>query len=320
MPESNVVQAMFPVGSRPIPNPQGSAPGIDMRIARPGGGGCRILALPGVPAEMREMWQATLAGELAAVAGRRMIRHHRIKCFGVGESDLEQMLPDIIRRGRVPSVGITVSGATITLRITAEGNTPEECLTGMGPTIETIQQCLGTLVFGQEDDELEHAVGRTLAARGQTLATAEWGTGGLIAHRLVEALEARASYLGGFVSVSAAALAGFTGISAEAIAEHGPVSGDAVHAMAVACRRHTGADFGLAVSEFPEHDPAAQQPKPVYYALASSEGVIVKSSPFAGHSAILKTLSAKRALNLLRLELLRDSPAEQGGPHRAPTL
>jgi nicotinamide-nucleotide amidase len=311
---------MFPAGSRPIPNPQGSAPGIDMRIARPGGGECRILAVPGVPAEMREMWQATLAGELAVLGGGRMIRHRRIKCFGVGESDLEQMLPDVIRRGRVPSVGITVSGATITLRVTAEGGSVEECLGSMAPTMETIGQCLGTLIFGEEDDELEHAVGRLLSASGRTLATAEWGTGGLIAHRLVEAHEARASYLGGFVTASAAALAGFTGMSSDAIAEHGPVSGETAHAMAVACRRHTGADFGLAVSEFPEHAPGAEQPRPVYYALASAEEVLVKSSPFAGHSAILKTLSAKRALNLLRLELLRSMPGGLSGGHRAPTL
>jgi nicotinamide-nucleotide amidase len=323
MPESNVVQAMFPVGSRPIPNPQGSAPGIDMRLPRPGGGDCRVFAVPGVPAEMREMWSATLAGELAAMSGGRIIRHRRIKCFGVGESDLEQMLPDLIRRGRSPSVGITVSGATITLRVTADGATDEECLAAMRPTLDTIHRCLGTLVFGEEDDELEHAIGRLLAARGRTLATAEWGTGGLIAHRLMEAPESRPHFLGGFVTASMAALAGFTGIPADELNQQGPVSADIADLLARACREKSGADYGLAVSEFPEHDPQASQPAPVFYALATADGVLVKSSPYAGHSAILKTLSAKRALNLLRLELLRDAPAPMAPancPHHPPTL
>ena len=91
-----------------------------------------------------------------------MIRHRRIKCFGVGESDLEAMLPDMIRRKREPLVGITVSGATITLRITASGPNDAACQRAMEPTIAQIREMLGVLVFGEEDDELEHAVVRLL--------------------------------------------------------------------------------------------------------------------------------------------------------------
>ena len=128
MPERNRVQAMFPRGSRVIPNPAGTAPGIDIEMPRPGKSPARIFALPGVPAEMHEMWEQTVAPAIAALMGKpRVIRHKQIKCFGVGESDLEQMLPDMIRRGRDPQVGITVHGATITLRITASGDTAEAC-------------------------------------------------------------------------------------------------------------------------------------------------------------------------------------------------
>src|SRR5919108_16857 len=73
----------------------------------------------------------------------------------VGESDLEAMLPDLIARDRYPLVGITVHQATITLRITAEGETAAAARAAMQPTIDTIHQCLGDLIFGYEDDELE---------------------------------------------------------------------------------------------------------------------------------------------------------------------
>lgn len=133
MPPRNVVQAMFPRGSRVIPNPHGTAPGIAVDISRPGRSPARVFALPGVPAEMREMWEATVAPELAATTGGdcRVIRHRCLRCFGVGESDLERMLPDLIQRGRTPTVGITVNQATITLRITAEGPTPQACFAAM---------------------------------------------------------------------------------------------------------------------------------------------------------------------------------------------
>src|SRR5207248_1011792 len=121
MPPANVVQAQFAKGSQPIHNPHGSAPGIDMSIPRAVGKPARIFALPGVPAEMKEMWAATVGPAIQELLGvRKAIAHHRIKCFGVGESDLEAMLPGLIARDRYPTVGITVYQATILLRMTAE--------------------------------------------------------------------------------------------------------------------------------------------------------------------------------------------------------
>ena len=177
MPESNRIQAMFPAGTKPIHNPHGTAPGI---IGRHHGG--TFYCLPGVPAEMKEMWEATVQPSLIELLGnqRRIIRHRRIKCFGVGESDLEQMLPDLIKRGRTPAVGITVSQATITLRITAEGTDDQQCRLSIEPTEMTIRRCLGDVVFGEEDDELHHVVDRQLRRAGKRLAVVEQGTQGLI--------------------------------------------------------------------------------------------------------------------------------------------
>ncbi len=56
MPERNRVQAMFPVGSDEIFNPQGTAPGIDMTVTHDDQSRCRLFALPGVPAEMIRMF------------------------------------------------------------------------------------------------------------------------------------------------------------------------------------------------------------------------------------------------------------------------
>src|SRR5262249_10570265 len=140
-----------------------TAPGIDLTVPRRCGLPSRVLALPGVPAEMVSMWNETVGPALgAARTTRQVICHYRIKCFGVGESDLEAMLPDMIRRKREPLVGITVSGATITLRITASGPNEAACRAAMEPTIAQIRELLGVLVFGEEDDELENAVVRLL--------------------------------------------------------------------------------------------------------------------------------------------------------------
>ena len=90
------------------------------------------------------MWADTVRPELVRLSGApQMIRHRRIKCFGLSESELEGRLPDLIRRGRTPSVGITVSAATITLRITAQGGSEEEINGLIEPTVAHDLRLLG---------------------------------------------------------------------------------------------------------------------------------------------------------------------------------
>ncbi|HUE70272.1 MAG TPA: molybdopterin-binding protein [Pirellulaceae bacterium] len=306
MPPANEIQAMFPRGSRVIDNPHGSAPGIDMTLAsggrkppdsptadaHPSGGvrpplagdasqaSARIFALPGVPAEMKEMWATSVAPAIREHLGiTKTICHYRIKCFGVGESDLEAMLPDLIARQRYPLVGITVSNATITLRITAEGETREAALAAMQPTIDTIHKCLGDLIFGYEDDELADAVVRLLRERRQTLVVTEWGTCGLISQWLAET-EASDVFRAG------------TAMTGEMYWNDSNVR--SVH----------GCDYSLIVGPRPQADSHTSAPGNLIVFLVHGNRTIRKEFPFAGHPDILRPRAAKQALNLLRLHLL----------------
>lgn len=304
MPERNRVQALFPAGSKVIANPNGTAPGIWMEAPRPEGGVCQIFALPGVPAEMFEMFRASVAPAVLGLSDRpRILRHRRIKCFGAGESHVEQMLPDLIRRGRQPSVGITVHAATITLRITAEGADSQECDALTAPTAATVRECLGSLVYGEEDDELEDAVLPMLVAAGQTLCTAEVGTGGLLATCLSRAAGADQHYLGGQVIHGDAMLAKALGDSGSLVSRLGAGSREVTEALAVQCRAESGADFALVVGPFPAD--AGQNPDaPHYFSLATPHKVTTKASSLFGHPSIWQPRAAKAALNLLRLTLL----------------
>ncbi len=307
MPQRNERQASFPDGSRMIPNPNGTAPGIDLDIAREGNPPCRVFALPGVPAEMREMWHGSVAQAVGQIVGQivgqgRVIRHRKIHSFGAGESQIEAMLPDLIRRGRQPQVGITASRTTIILRITAEGATEEECHAAMEPTVATIRQSLGTLIFGEGDDQLQDAVVRLLQKNEKTLATVEWGTAGLVAQWLHGVPEAQRHYLGGMVVGNESALGKLLDFPPELLERHSGTNDEVTRAMAVACRKRFDSDYALAVGRFPPFD--SQAPKPFYIALAGPDGVEVKKFPYAGHPATLQIFSAKRALNVARLAML----------------
>jgi nicotinamide-nucleotide amidase len=312
MPERNVLQAQFPRGGRVVPNPHGTAPGIDFTVQRECCPPCRVFALPGVPAEMFAMWSATVAPAIqAAQPAKRVIRHRRIKCFGVGESDLEAMLPDMIRRQREPLVGITVSGATITLRITASGPNEAAVAKEMEPTVRQIYEILGVLVFGEEGDELEHAVVRLLKERRETLAVAEWATDGLVSQWLAEAAEGNDCFRTGVIVRDAAMMESMFDVTATRGKE-----ADAATALAMAqsIRDKCGTHWGLGVAAFPAAGPsvptaaglthAKEMNGTLHVALATADNARAKGFPLASHPAVTKTRSAKQALNMLRLAML----------------
>jgi len=300
MPERNRVQAMFPEGAIPIHNPHGTAPGIEMSFDFPGRQS-HLFALPGVPGEMKELWSESVAPRIRQLLGApRIIRHHVIKCFGVGESDLEQRLPDLIRRGRTPTVGITVSHATISLRITAEGSNADDCQAQIEPTRQIIYDCLGDLIFGEGDgDELQHAVLRTLQSLGKTLSLCEWGTKGLATHWLTDAPPPPGTFVGSWQIADRSALKNFP-LAADVTSL---TNGELVRELASACRQWWGTDYALVIGPWPESDSSDSNAE-LHFGIATDERVLVRQVSIAGHPEILFTRAAKQALNWLRLRLL----------------
>lgn len=302
MPARNRTQALFPAGSTPLPNPVGTAPGIWMELPRSGArGACLIAAMPGVPSEMHRLFHEQVRPRLRG--GENIIRRARINCFGLGESHTEELLGELTARGRDPEIGITAHDATITLRILAHGRSEAECAAKIDAARLEIRRRLGHYVFGEEDDEVEHVLLKLLSERGLTLATGEAGTGGLLAQTLAAVPGFETSYLGGLVLPASPARRDVLGIEdADA-----PVSAEAAKALAAATRERFGADFGLAVSQFPVLDLSSLMTSapPAYIALADREQVIASLFNLGGNPAILRSRTAKSAMNLLRLRLLR---------------
>ncbi|QDV73352.1 competence/damage-inducible protein A [Botrimarina mediterranea] len=270
MPPQNRRQAQLPEHARAIPNPGGTAPGVDQTVGR-----CRLFALPGVPAEMVDMWTATVAPAIAAKTTRsRVTCHWLVKCFGAGESAVEGMLPDLIARGRYPLVGITASQATITLRVTASGADEAACLAAMEPTLEEIRTKLGDLIYAEQpggdvEIELSTVVMRLLVGRDAMLAVTEGMTGGLLAHWLIDADAGRNILTS-------------TSWSANAVTT---TRASFTHHLAIGNARD-----GVVPIE-----------------VITPQGAVQKDIQLVGHPSIQRPLVAKHALNLLRLELLKQS-------------
>ena len=301
MPERNRVQAFLPHGAEIIANPLGTAPGIWMKI-----GSAFIAAMPGVPSEMFAMFQNEVKPRLERLGLAGGVRIQRkINTFGTGESHIEEKLLDLTRRGHVPEVGITVSDATVSLRIFAQAATLAEAQAQVAPVEATIRQRLGSLVFGVDGEELQDAVIRLLGEKKKSLATAESITGGLVAHKLVQVPGASNWFLGGVVSYDSRIKVALLDVPQADIDQHTAVSPKVAETMAVGCRRKLGSD--LAVSTTGYAGPGTSPDQPVglaYVALAWDGGASVQKVNWGGTRWEIQMRTAKYALNMVRLHLL----------------
>jgi nicotinamide-nucleotide amidase len=304
MSERNRVQALFPRGATPLPNPVGTAPGIWMQVDR-----ASVACLPGVPHEMKLMFRDQVVPRLRQSGLVNLITVHRkINLFGKGESEIEAQAMDLTARGRVPDVGITAHDSTISFRITATAPTEEEARLLIEPTAKLIYERFGSLVVGEGSGDVPEAVAADLAAANATLATAESCTGGVVAQMITAIPGVSQSYLGGVVSYANEAKIEFLGVPSALIDNYGAVSPQVAAAMAEGVRTRLGADLGLATTGVA--GPSGGTPeKPVglvYLGLATSNGTQTRRLDIGSDQPrdIIQRRSSKAALNWVRLTLL----------------
>ena len=243
MAKNNEKQAWFPEGAEVLPNPVGTAPGILLRE-----GESLFFCMPGVPRELYLMMNEQVLPRIAAARrGRRVVRSRLLRTFGMGESNLDELLGDVASDGDVV-LGFRTSFPDNFLRPLARGATAEEADAKLARVVATIRERLGPMVYGEGEQTLEDVVGVRLRNAGRTLAVAESCTGGLLAERITSVAGASDYFLGGVVAYANEAKVALLGVGEEVLAEHGAVSAAVACAMAEGVRERFGADFGVATT------------------------------------------------------------------------
>lgn len=310
MPDGNRIQAMIPAGATLLWNHAGTAAGIRARI-----GGCEVFSVPGVPKEMKQMVEREVLPDLRRAGGGAAIVSRTLHTFGMGESAVAEKLGDLMRRGRNPSVGTTVSGGVVSLRVNARFESASRAAEEAERAAALCRAALGTLIYGEDGASLSDVVGGMLRERGLRLATAESCTGGLLGKYVTDVAGSSDYFEAGFIAYSNRAKHERLGVSENLLHVHGAVSEPVVLAMARAARRLARADLALAISGIA--GPGGGTPaKPVgttCIALAWGErkdlapdagGALARSFSFPGDREMVRDRAAKMALTMLRYHLL----------------
>ncbi|MEM9883853.1 MAG: competence/damage-inducible protein A [Planctomycetota bacterium] len=310
MAERNKVQALCPVGAAMIPNPSGTAPGLRATLA-----GAEVFVTPGVPREMKAMYEAAIRPAIEAMldeagAGpRKVILTTKLNTFGLGESDAAERLADLMARDRNPTVGTTVSEGLCSIRVRAEFGDPDEAQRQLDDTLAAVEAAVGPTAFGRDGDTLQAVTVDLLREHHQTLATAESCTGGMVGSLVTDVPGSSAAYLGGWVTYTNRLKTELLGVAPEVIEAHGAVSEPVVRAMAEGARQRSGAD--LAVSLSGVAGPGGGTPdKPVgtvWIALATPAGTDARCARLVGSRFSVRDRAAKCALQMVRLHLLGES-------------
>ncbi len=239
MPASNRIQAMIPLGAQMIDNQAGTAAGIRAVLST----GCRVFVMPGVPKEMKLMFEHDVLPELAEHSGNGVILSRTLHTFGLGESTVAEKLGPLMRRDRNPSVGTTVSAGIVSLRINARFPTREQAHKALERTADECKIALGDLIFGQDDQSLPSVVADLLKNTRKTVTTAESCTGGLLAKYLTDIAGSSTYFRQGWITYANNAKAELLHIRRELIEEKGAVSEVVAVAMAMQAQELSGADF-----------------------------------------------------------------------------
>ncbi len=302
MAENNALQADKPIGAEYIRQTRGTAPGLICPVGQK-----VIYAVPGVPYEMTDMMDRAIVPDLQRRSGvTATIKSRTLRTWGAAESTIAEMVAprlDALDASGAATIAFLASGIEgIKVRITAKAET-EASVDGILQTEETqLREILGDLVFGIDDETMEHAVGTLMISNGWTMAVAESVTGGLVCSRIVNVPGASGWFRGGIVSYATEVKQELLGVGA------GPVVSEAAAvAMAVGARDRLRADVGVAITGVAGPDPQDDQPVgTVWFGLAiPGEEPFARTVKMPGDRERIRQFSAISALDLLRQTIVR---------------
>lgn len=295
MPENVQREAYVPDGARILPNGVGVAPGLLLERD-----GKFLIALPGVPPEMKDIFENQLLSVLSSMGNFETKRVEVFYTTGLPESAMFDKLTSALGELGTAGIGSYPGNLGVEIRLTMnpDDNSVEDKL-------HILAQTLAPWAYSRNEKSLPAVIGKILESKGKTLSCAESCTGGLLASRIVDVSGASGWFMGSAVTYSNDAKAQILGVSPSNLDKHGAVSPQVAGQMAEGAAKIYSADYALSITGIA--GPSGGTPeKPVgtvFYALRTPERTLVRKNRFTRGRTDHRYRTSQAALAMLWLEL-----------------
>ena len=297
MSENNLRQAQIPETATVLENPVGTAPGFvsyDRRHGRDG----KVIAMPGVPREMKRMMADLVLPFLQELTGGvGIIRRRILRTVGIGESSLDADLGHLMDSAN-PTMGLAAHLGQADVRIAARAASADEAEELLDKMEEKVRAVIGSYIYSTTPEEaVESVLARLLHEADASVALLETVTEGAIADRMNKGVspenpvrilqaDAEASTLRKLLDQ--------------------PPAGEVAHELAIQLRRECNVSHGLAVitSGQPDETFHSNQGGETWIGCAGPDRTEVARFPFGGADRLTNAWVGNRAMDLLRRILL----------------
>ncbi len=307
MLEVNLKQAEVPDVCTSILNTKGTAPGMWFERE-----GKIFVSMPGVPFEMKEMMTNYVLPHLQQHFTMPFIAHRTYVTYGLGESFLaeriaqvETSLPSHIKLAYLPNLG------TVRLRFTAHGDDKKELDNDLNNIEQQLLPLVQDILVAKEDVSMETVIGKLLDNNKQTVGAAESCTGGYVSHLFTANANSSSYFTGSIVCYDKRIKEELLGVDKALLAERGTVDKDVVEAMVAGTLKAIGSDYAIAVTGLmgPGNGGESKPVGTTWIAVGNKEKTVSKEFYFRFDRRRNIELTAMNALNLLRLFILENAPA-----------
>ncbi|MBI5869341.1 MAG: CinA family nicotinamide mononucleotide deamidase-related protein [Actinobacteria bacterium] len=294
-------QAELPAGARPLA-PAGTAPGFIVMA-----GNIPIVCLPGVPRELKEMWDAALtASETAAAIGAATATGRLALCFyGPGEPAVSTAVESFLGEDRS---GIDISICARYQEVVLEAVFHPDAASRVNGLFASLRERFGKEVYSSGEN-IEEIVGAELLRRGRMLAVAESCTGGMLGETLTSISGASGFFLGGVVAYANEVKTAVLDVSRDTLDSEGAVSEAVAGQLAAGVMEACGADYGIGITGIA--GPGGGTPeKPVglvYIGIAAGSSGSTRRFDFPGSREDVRRAAVIAALHMLHRYLLEET-------------
>lgn len=289
MPDSNIKQASVIPSCQIISNPRGTAPG--WWVERDGH---IIIAMPGPPSEMQQMWTNVIAPRIREKFNEAVIFSRTIKTFGVSEAKMGELTRSYLLAVN-PTVGIYAKPDGIHLRVTAKAASLDEARKLSANTVEEIFKVAGSYIWGTDNDTLEGLISRHFIDNNMTLATMEFNTGGALANTLTNFSDSYKFFRYGEVSNEGnSVLSSSAGNNIEI--QNGDISEQSLKGMAEAVRKRHHTTVGIGLVALMESNDSELKPGTVMIGIDNGTKSYFFNRIFPGNRVQIKQRATTSAL------------------------